>query len=66
MGSGGEPNSNAEDASMGGIVGDEELEQGFESIDGVEDRSRVESNKREALEVVQVVAKRRIAGRSKP
>ena len=60
------PNGNAEDANMGGTVGDEELERVFESIDGAEDRPRVDSAKGEALDVVQLVAKRRLAGRSKP
>ena len=60
----GEPNGNAEDASMGGVVGDDELERVFESVDGTEDRASVESAKREALDVVQL--KRRVAGQSTP
>ena len=63
--SGGAPGGSAEDANMGGIFGDEELERVFESIDGGEDRFPVESAKREALDVVQL-AKRRLTGRSKP
>ena len=38
----------------------------FESTDGAEDSCRLESVKREAQDVVKLVAKRRLSGRSKP
>ena len=43
---------------MGGIFGDEELERVFEFIDGAEDSGRLESVKREARRVLQLVAGR--------
>ena len=47
-------------------LGDVELDRVFASIDGGEDRGRVESVKREALGVLLQATKRRLAGRSKP
>ena len=53
---GGAPDGSAEDANMGGIFGDEELERVFESIDGV-DSGHLESVKREAEGVLQLATK---------
>ena len=62
----GVPDGVAEDANVDGILGDEKLDQVFESIGKAEVSGLLESVKRESQGVLQLATKRRLTGRSKP